>query len=331
MGMIKEINDDKCVCSICGKVFNSERQLNGHMKVHKPEYEEQKRRQAENNKRKYELIRKQKEEEYNKNPKLCVVCGKPLSYKQAIIYKSTTCSNSCGVSKGNRSRDGMSEKGKISIANGMKNFWKSEEGQERLRKKLEHDKKFAKVYKVKTCPICGKKFVGTKRTCSSECGFQMISQKRIQKIIKDGTSNNSSRYVLTHDGIDYRCDSKLEIAGIIFMIENLGFQKIERFVSILNFKDNEGNTRRYNPDFICYDGENTTIVEVKQDVNKITCDETFANYRMFLNEKKEALQKFAEERDYRWLWLTPSFSIDFRKIYRSIISGKNSYTYKKLE
>ena len=147
--MIKEINDDKCVCSICGKVFNSERQLNGHMKVHKPEYEEQKRRQAENNKRKYELIRKQKEEEYNKNPKLCVVCGKPLSYKQAIIYKSTTCSNSCGVSKGNRSRDGMSEKGKISIANGMKNFWKSEEGQERLRKKLEHDKKFAKVYKVK--------------------------------------------------------------------------------------------------------------------------------------------------------------------------------------
>ena len=55
------------------------------------------------------------------------------------------------------------------------------------------------------------------------------------------------------------------------------------------------------------------------------------NYSMFLNEKKEALQKFAEERGYKWLWLTPSFSIDFRKIYRSIISGKNSYTYKKLE
>lgn len=61
--MYKEINEDKCVCSICGKVFNSERRLNGHMKVHKPEYEEQKRRQVENSKRKAELLRKQKEED----------------------------------------------------------------------------------------------------------------------------------------------------------------------------------------------------------------------------------------------------------------------------
>lgn len=329
--MYKEINDNKCVCNICDKIFNSKRQLNGHMKVHKPNYEEQKRIQAENKKRKYELIRKQKEEDYNKNPKLCDVCGKPLSFKKAVIYKSTTCSNSCSVTKGNKKRNTMSEKTKFSIANGVKNFWKSEEGQERLKKRLEHDKKFAKSYEAKTCPICGKEFVGTKRTCSAECGFQMISQKRIQKIIKDGTSNKSSRYVLTYNDIDYRCDSKLEIAGVIFMIENLGFQKIERFVSILNFKDKKGNTRRYNPDFICYDGENTTIVEIKQDFNKITRDETFDNYRTFLNEKKEALQKFAEERGYKWLWLTPSFSIDFRKIYRSIISGKNSYTYKKLE
>lgn len=63
MGIYK-VNEDKCVCSICGKVFNSERQLNGHMKVHKPEYEEQKRRQAENNKMKAELLQKTSRERY---------------------------------------------------------------------------------------------------------------------------------------------------------------------------------------------------------------------------------------------------------------------------
>lgn len=320
--MNKEINDNKCVCSICGKVFNFERQLNGHMKVHKPEYEEQKRRQAENNKRKSELLRKQKEAAYNKNPKLCAVCGTPLSYKQAVTYKSKACSSSCAVAYGNKQRGGHSEKTKLAIANGMRKWASSDEGQ----KAIDAERKYS------ICPICGKVFHNPdSNTCSIECGKQLLSQKRIQKIIKDGTSNTSSRYVLTYNEVEYRCDSKLEIAGIIFMIENLGFQKIERFVSILNFKDSEGNIRRYNPDFICYDGESTTIVEVKQDVNKITRDETFADYRMFINEKKEALQKFAEERNYRWLWLTPSFSIDFRKIYRSIILGKHAYTYKKLE
>ena len=320
--MYKELNDDKCVCSICGKVFNSERQLNGHMKVHKPEYEEQKRRQAENNKRKAELLRKQKEDGYYKKPTLCVECGNPLSYKQAIVYKSKTCSLSCSVAFGNKQRGGHSEKTKLAIANGMKKWASSDEGQKAIDAKR----------KYSICPICGKEFNNPDRdTCSPECGNQLISQKRIQKIIKDGTSNTSSRYILTYNGVEYRCDSKLEIASVIFMIEHMGLKRIERFTSILNFKDNKGKTHRYNPDFICNSNGETVIIEVKQDVNKVTNGESFQNYKMFLTEKKEALEKFCNERNYKWLWLTPSYDIEFRRLYRRIVSGKHNYTYTKIE
>lgn len=320
--MYKELNEDKCVCSICGKVFNSERRLNGHMKVHKPEYEEQKRRQVENSKRKAELLRKQKEEDYYKNPKLCVECGNPLSYKQAITYKSKTCSLSCSVAFGNKQRGGHSEKTKQAIANGMKRWTSSEEGKMLIDSKR----------KYTICPICGKVFNNPDvSTCSPECGFQLISQKRIQKIIKDGTSNTSSRYILTYNGEDYRCDSKLEIASVIFMIENMKLKRIERFTSILNFKDKNGRTRRYNPDFICDSDGETMIIEVKQDTEKITGGEDFKNYKMFLTEKKETLEKFCNERNYKWLWLTPSYDIELRRLYRRIISGKHNYTYTKIE
>lgn len=319
--MYKELNEDKCVCSICGKVFNSERQLNGHLKVHKPEYEEQKRRQKETQRTNAAIIRKQKEDNYYKNPKLCVECGNPLSYKQAITYKSKTCSLSCSVRHGNKQRGGHSENTKKAISNGMKIWSSSIEGQKVIDTKR----------KYSVCPICGKEFNNPNRdTCSAECGNQLISQKRIQKIIKDGTSNTSSRYILTYNGVEYRCDSKLEIAGIIFMIENMSVKHIERFTSILNFKDYKGKNHNYNPDFICeYEGK-TMIVEVKQDDNKVTNGESFQKYKMFLNEKKEALKTFSESKNYKWLWLTPSYDIKFRRIYNKIISGKNSYTYRKI-
>lgn len=318
----KTINEDKCVCSICGKVFNSERQLNGHMKVHKPEYEDQNRRQRETQQANATIKRKQKEDDYYKNPKLCVECGKPLSYKQAITYKSKTCSRSCSVAFGNKQRGGHSEKTKQSISKGMKKWASSDEGQEVIDAKR----------KYSICPICGKKFNNPDRnTCSPECGNQLISQKRIQKIINEGTTNTSSRYILTYGGEEYRCDSKLEIASIIFMIEFMGIKQIERFTSILNFKDNKDRTHRYNPDFICNSNGETMIIEVKQDTEKMTDDEVFKNYKMFLKEKKETLEKFCNERNYKWLWLTPSYDIELRRLYNKIISGKHDYTYTKIK
>lgn len=316
--MNKEMKYNKCVCSICGKVFNSERQLNGHIKVHKPEYEEQKRRQAENNKRRGELLRKQNEEEYNKNPKLCVVCGKPLSYKQAVSYKSKTCSLSCSVTCGNLRRGGHSEETKKSIKEGMLKYTHSEEG------KINLDKK--KKYSV--CVVCGKTFHNPAAiTCSIECANQIISKKRIENIIKNGTSNHSCKWELTYDNKVYMCDSKLEIASVIYMIEHLGAKNVERSCEVLYFTDKHNKIHRYNPDFICDINGKTTIIEIKQDINKVTKRESFTNYRMFINDKKEALKKFAKEKDYDWMWITPNSSFDLRKLYRSILSGKHNYTF----
>ena len=115
------------------------------------------------------------------------------------------------------------------------------------------------------------------------------------------------------------------------MIEFMGIKQIERFTSILNFKDNKGRTHRYNPDFICDSNGETMIIEVKQDTEKMTDDEVFKNYKMFLKEKKETLEKFCNERNYKWLWLTPSYDIELRRLYNKIINGKHDYTYTKIK
>lgn len=60
--MYKEINDDKCVCSICGKVCSSPKAKAAHMSSHSPK-------------------RNKFREAYEKNPKSCPYCGKNLSWE----------------------------------------------------------------------------------------------------------------------------------------------------------------------------------------------------------------------------------------------------------
>ena len=246
--------------------------------------------------KKAELLRQEKERDYFKNPKYCEICGNILSYKQAMIYKSSTCSRSCSTIKGNKNRDKMSDKSRLAISKGVKKFLESERGQKYLENMRLYNKKNAKVYKKKLCPVCGKEFNGVNKTCSSECRRELMSRNRMKHILKNGTSNISSKYILSYKGLDYRCDSKLEIAGIIFMIEHLGFKQIKRFKSILSFKDDEGKNHRYNPDFICYSSDDvTTIVEIKQDITKTSSGDVFDVYKAFLDKKKETLRIFAEE------------------------------------
>ena len=60
--MNKEINDDKCVCGICGKVCSSPKAKAAHMSSHSPK-------------------RNKFREAYEKNPKICPYCGENLSWE----------------------------------------------------------------------------------------------------------------------------------------------------------------------------------------------------------------------------------------------------------
>lgn len=60
--MYKEINEDKCVCSICGKVCSSPKAKAAHMSSHSPK-------------------RNKFRELYEQNPKTCPYCGKIISWE----------------------------------------------------------------------------------------------------------------------------------------------------------------------------------------------------------------------------------------------------------
>ena len=60
--MYKEINEDKCVCGICGKVCSSPKAKAAHMSSHSPK-------------------RNKFRELYEQNPKTCPYCGKIISWE----------------------------------------------------------------------------------------------------------------------------------------------------------------------------------------------------------------------------------------------------------
>lgn len=316
--------ENKCICEICGKIFDTENNLRGHLKVHKPEYEEQKRRHIEKCKLKAELTRKQKEDEYNKNPKLCVECGKPLSYKKAIINKSITCSMSCSVRHGNKKRGGHSEKTKENIGKGVKKYNKTEEGQKSILKRK----------KPRTCKNCGKIFYGRhhkdyRSCCSKECSRELMSKNRIKSII-NGATNTSFKWILTYNGNKYNCDSKLEAASVVWLFEHFNALKITRCKDVIEYRDNNSKKHRYNPDFNVELKDENYIVEVKQIKEKVSKSSSWKNYHDNLYIKQNVLIEYASKNNKKSLWLTPSYDIELARIYRKMILFPNLYDLVKV-
>ena len=318
------LKENKCVCKFCGKIFDDENKLRGHLKVHKPDYEEQKRSFIENSKLKAELLRKQKEDEYNKNPKLCVECGKPLSYKKAIINKSKTCSMSCSVRHGNKKRGGHSEKTKENISKGVKKYIKSKDGQKLILKRK----------KPRTCKNCGKIFYRRhhkdyRSCCSKECSSDLMSKKRIKCII-NGATNTAFKWILTYNNNKYNCDSKLEAASIVWLFDYFNALKITRCEDVIEYRDGKSKKHRYNPDFNVELKDEKYIVEVKQIKEKVSKSSSWKNYHDNLFIKQNILIEYATKNNKKSLWLTPSYHVELARIYRKMILFPNLYDLVKV-
>lgn len=315
------------ICSICGKEFKSERSLNGHMKVHKPDYENQKKRFAEQCKALAQEQYEKDKAEYDLNPLKCLVCGKPISFERAVKRHVKLCSPSCVVTWGNIHRDARSEEAKEKIRKGVTKFWKTAEGKQRIKEQT----------KIRICGFCGKEFIKKKgahtsnKYCSTECSTNALSKKRIDKIVKDGGSNFSTKWELNYRDKLYKCDSLLEAAAIIWLIDNLNADNIERAQIILEFVASDNKTHRYNPDFLAKIGDETYIIEVKQDWDKTTKTNDWHRYSLFWEEKKKVLADYADENGYKWMWLNPNYDIEFRKLYRKIQRDKKLYNLTKIK
>lgn len=193
------------------------------------------------------LKKQERIEEYNKNPKRCLYCGKIIDYSHR---NKKFCNSSCAASYNNSLRT-LSEETKQQISKTLRVHYKQEmEGKD---SKYNYD-----VHKYKlVCKICGKTFYSCRKTakhCSPKCTMsdpEVIDKIRNRQLqhVKDGThkgwiSRNISSYpekfwmrVLDNNNIEYKrefyvggyfLDFVIEINGKIVDLEIDGRQHIDR-------------------------------------------------------------------------------------------------------
>lgn len=139
--MNKEINDDKCVCSICGKVCSSPKAKAAHMSSHSPK-------------------RNKFRETYEKNSKKCPYCGKTISWEDHKKGKKFCNANHAALYNNSirtpESRQKQRETLKANIS---------------LLGKKKIKTKSKKKIKTKTCICCGDNFItdSQRKTCSLVC------------------------------------------------------------------------------------------------------------------------------------------------------------------
>ena len=131
--MNKEINDDKCVCSICGKVCSSPKAKAAHMSSHSPK-------------------RNKFREAYEKNPKTCPYCGKVISWEDHKRERKFCNATHAAL---------------------YNNSIRTQESRQKQRETLKTKMKMIgkKKIKNKTCICCGNTFIteSKRKTCSFEC------------------------------------------------------------------------------------------------------------------------------------------------------------------
>lgn len=175
------------------------------------------------------------------------------------------------------------------------------------------------------CPVCGKKFyksfTGT-MTCSQKCANQIISKKRIDKLIETGpTGMNTFIGDYAYKGITVRCESKLEIASVKILIDEYNITEISRPTFSIPYTDKDGINRLYYPDFLASNGEVTYLIEVKEP--KKQCKK-LTNYSKNLDEKKKAFYNYCSKNNLSPLWMSKDTIPNLSKVYRQTLNEMKS-------
>ena len=171
-----------------------------------------------------------------------------------------------------------------------------------------------KIQKKSVCVVCGNEFnyVWNRKTCSSTCGYYLISIKRQKLIEIKGTNNWKTKQELFNYKFieNIQTDSKLEQAAIIYLVDVFKADKIEKYRNILNFWEGDSH-RTFNPDFYVKKEGKVYIVEVKMKWIATTTH----SYNRTIPYKKEALSKYCKEKGYEMIWLDFDYDFEFQKIY----------------
>jgi hypothetical protein len=231
--------------------------------------------------------------------------------------KALFCSRSCAATVNNTGRT-ITQEQREKVANSLNSYFESTTPEERLQ--TAKTPKFCKIY-YHVCTECDRKFIKNvkqRMTCSPYCANSQNSRRMMDKIIGDSAGNFSLKQPgFTYKGVTVDCDSKLETAAVMYLIDVMGATSITRGTAILHYYDQQGGHHRFLPDFYVRTEDDRWMVEVKQVQSQ---SPKLGKYNRYFAEKREALIDFCERKGLQPLWLDFDHDPRFQKIYRKVIS-----------
>ena len=138
---------------------------------------------------------------------------------------------------------------------------------------------------------------------------------RSKYILENGTNNfNTKQEIFSYKFVNnILLDSKLEKAGIIYLIDEFKADSITRYNNILNYTEN-GYKKAFNPDFYVKKDNQVYIVEVKMKWS----ENSIHHYNRTIPLKKEALMEYCSRNEFNMILLDFDYDLKFKQIYYSL-------------
>ena len=167
------------------------------------------------------------------------------------------------------------------------------------------------IDKQMVCGHCKVEFTYSKKQqkfCSTSCaGFDIAHRPEIkaaksaqqsQRIIDGLLSGRlkSIRCTYEYKGVVIQCDSKVEYAGLDWVINQYDVLSIERCAFMIPY-EYEG-TRNYVPDFLVKTTKGTFVLECKGEVSDKRLQRKWSRYYETIPFKKEALDRYCAANEY---------------------------------
>lgn len=243
---------------------------------------------------------------------------KCLECNNAILV-GKFCSHSCSAKFNNRKRKSPSEDTKRKISEGVKLFLaknpeKLDEMSNRIRN-VAAKRKFEPI--LVKCQQCGDIFEHNgrrlnriRKSCSKACSSAIIGLKAANRM-GDAKFKPIRGFVSYKAAQNLKVDSLLEHAAIVWLCDEFDVKSIDRFGSILDYY-HKSIQRAYNPDFIAVIDGVKTIIEIKYECGKTWFNQDYSDVIPF---KKEALDKYCIDNNYKMMWLSPQSDTGLSKLY----------------
>lgn len=179
-----------------------------------------------------------------------------------------------------------------------------------------------------TCEVCGTEFYSKQcnyskpKTCSASCRSTLQSIKRTAYLAEHG-SWVSERRAFSYKNVSIECDSALEEAAVVYLVDVQDAVAVERYRNLINYHES-GLHKVFNPDFwVTFKDGSCGIVEVKMRWSVTSSH----SYNRPIPLKKAALQAFCKDKGLQFIWLDFDYDSRFQPIYEKHLKAGTGRRY----